>query len=373
MNPERVFCANVSCVASGQVGQGNIKVYSHQEKRYQCEACHQTFTTSKGTLFYRLKTDPAQVMLVLVLLVNGCPLQAIVAAFGYDPRTVKDWLRRAGEHCEEVHQYLMGENQLDLEQVQADELKVKVQGGTVWMALAMQVKSRLWLGGAVSPHRDKGLIEAVAGQIRGWALCRPLLLAVAGLSSYVGAFQRQFRSKLPRNGRKGRAKLRPWDKVAIVQVVKKRTAGLGQIERRVVQGCPAMIAQLIVSSQGAGSINTAFIERLNATFRQRLAPLVRRSRALARQPETLHYGMFFLGCVYNLCTYHASLVIPLVLPNGKHPLLKRTPAIAAGITDHCWSIQELLDFRVPTPRWTPPRQRGRPSKHTLMLIQRWCS
>jgi len=373
MNPERVFCANVSCVASGQVGKGNIKVYSHQEKRYQCAECQQTFTTSKGTLFYQLKTDPAQVMLVLVLLVNGCPLQAIVAAFGYDPRTVRGWLRRAGQHCQAVHEYLLRENLLDLAQVQADELKVKVQGGTVWMALAMQVTSRLWLGGAVSRCRDKELIDAVVGQIRGWALCRPILLAVDGLSSYVGAFQRHFRSKLPRNGRKGRAKLRPWDNVAIVQVVKKRTAALCQIERRVVQGCPAMIARLIVSSQGAGSINTAFIERLNATFRQRLAPLVRRSRALARQPETLQQCMFFLGCVYNLCTYHASLAIPLVLPHGKRRLLKRTPAIAAGITDHCWSFQELFEFRVPTPRWTPPKQRGRPSKHTLRLIQRWSS
>ena len=373
MNPETVFCANLSCVAKGQAGKGNISVHSHQEKRYKCEECGQSFTTSKGTLFYQLKTEPAKVILVLTLLVNGCPMQAIVAAFGYDQRTVRGWLKRAGQHCQQVHQYLVSQNGLDLEQVQADEIKAKVQGGNVWMAMAMAVKSRLWLGGVISPHRDKGLIDALAGQIRAWALCRPLLLAVDGLRSYVGAFQRQFRAKVPREGQLGRSKLRAWDDVAIVQVVKKRTAGLLHIERRIVQGSPEMVDRLIVASQGCGSINTAFIERLNATFRQRLAPLVRRSRALARQPQTLQYGMFFLGCVYNLCTYHSSLSIPFLLADNRRRLLKRTPAIAAGLTDHRWSIQELFEFQIPPPLWSPPKRRGRHSKETIQLIERWCT
>ncbi|MEO0566073.1 MAG: hypothetical protein AAF125_28455, partial [Chloroflexota bacterium] len=55
-----------------------------------------------------------------------------------------------------------------------------------------------------------------------------------------------------------------------------------------------------------GVINTAFIERLNATFRQSLAPLARRTRYPARQPDTLQAGMFLVGTVYNLCTYHQS-------------------------------------------------------------------
>ena len=76
------------------------------------------------------------------------------------------------------------------------------------------------------------------------------------------------------------------------------------IHRRIAQGSRQIIEGLIAASQGRGSINTAFIERLNATFRQRLAPLVRRSRALARQPETLKAGMYVVGCVYNFCTYH---------------------------------------------------------------------
>ena len=54
-------------------------------------------------------------------------------------------------------------------------------------------------------------------------------------------------------------------------------------------------------------INTAYIERLNATFRERLTPLARRCRALARHTLTLHEGMFVVGTVYNFCTPHESL------------------------------------------------------------------
>jgi hypothetical protein len=205
------------------------------------------------------------------------------------------------------------------------------------------------------------------------ALCRPLLVAVDGLPSYVGVFYRAFRSKLPRNGQGGRAKLRPWSELNLVQVVKQRTAGKLTIQRRIVQGCVQHIRALIQATQGHGGINTAFIERLNATFRQRLANLVRRTRSLARQPQTLQAGMYILGCVYNFCTYHQSLRRPFYLAKGGCRWLQRTPAIAAGLTDHRWSFEELFLFKVPPPPWTPPKRRGRPSKETLRLVELWSS
>lgn len=365
MNPEAVFCPNVACPARGRVGAGNIGIHSQREQRYACEVCQETFAATKGTIFYRLKTEPTVVMLVITLLANGCPVPAIVAAYGFDERTVKDWWRRAGRHCQKVHEQVVG-------QVQADELKVKTQGGIIWLAMAMMVSSRLWLGGVMSPRRDKALIQALADQIRAVALYRPLLLAVDGLSSYVGAFQRAFRTKLPRQGQAGRPRLRPWSEIAIVQVVKQRTATKLTVDRRIVQGGVDLIRDLIQVTQGGGGINTAYIERLNATFRQRLSALVRRSRTLARQPETLQAGMFVLGCVYNFCTYHQSLRVPYYLSHRRRRWLQRTPAIAAGLTDHRWSLAELFRCKVPPPRWTPPKRCGRPSKETLYLIQTWC-
>ena len=103
--------------------------------------------------------------------------------------------------------------------------------------------------------------------------------------------------------------------------------------------------------------------RLNATFRERLASLTRRGRALARCTVTLQHGMYLIGTVYNFCTPHTSLA-----PAGG----KITPAMAAGITDHRWSVHELLSYHVPPPCWTPPKQRGRPSHALKRLIARWC-
>jgi len=307
MNPQAVFCPNLDCPARGRQGESNIGIHHEREHRYICHVCGKTFSASKGTLFYRLRTDGATVMIVIILLAYGCPVAAIVQAFGFDERTVKEWWRRAGVHCQAVHEHVVAQQPMDLGQVQADEIKVKLQGRSVWMALVIMVSTRLWLGGAISPHRDMALIEQLASKVRRMALCRPLLVAVDGFSAYVGAFQRAFRSPLPRHGRRGRCRLVAWPNIAITQVVKHRARPILPIERRIVQGSRQLVETLLQRSQGGGVINTAYIERFNATFRQRLAILARRTRCPAQQIATLTAGMYIIGCFYNLCHTHRSL------------------------------------------------------------------
>ena len=373
MNPQETFCLNPDCPARGQVGQGNIGVHSCEDKIYICHVCKKRFAATKGTIFHGLRTDAKTVVQVITLLAYGSPLQAIVKAYGFDERTVKRWWQRAGEQCEAVHQHVVGQSELELQHVQADELKVKIQAGTLWVAMAIMVSTRLWLGGAVSPHRDRTLIRRLAEQIRTVARCRPLVLAVDGLSSYVSAFQTAFRSKVPRFGQRGRCTLVAWPDIAIVQVIKRRQENQLHIERRIVQGNQKTIEQLRQATQGVmGVINTAYIERLNATFRQRLHWLTRRTRTLAQQPDTLSAAMYIVGCIYNFCDYHQSLRLRLAVGERSYRWVQRTPALAAGLTDHRWSVIELLSFKVPPPRWSPPKRRGRPSKETLRLVEMWC-
>jgi hypothetical protein len=349
------------------VGAGNIVSHSQKEQRCKCTSCGKTFSIRKGTAMYGIKRRVDVFVVVVTLLAHGCPLQGIVAAFGLDERTVRSWYLKAGAHCQQVHEQIVGHSQLDLGQVQADEIKVKTQQGTVWLALALMVSTRLWLGGVVSHKRDKALIGALVAQIRTVALCRVLLLAVDGLVSYVDAFQRAFRSPLP-TGKRGRRRLIPWPGIQIVQVIKRRTAQRLTIERRIVQGDAQAVAACLKTSQGGGQINTAFIERLNATFRQCLACLGRRSRSLARQAHTLQAGMFLVGCIYNFCNHHASLRLPLWISERRCHWVQRTPAMAAGLTDHRWSVRELLTFKVPPPPFVPPKRRGRPPKRILQEL-----
>jgi transposase-like protein len=372
MDPQTVFCPNLDCPARGRTGQGNIHVHSLKERRYRCDACHQTFTATKGTVFYRLRTDTDQVTLVLALLAYGCPVCAIVFAFGLDERTVRDWEQRAGHHSEQVHQHLV-QRPRELGQVQADEIRVQMQKVVVWLAMALQVSTRLWLGATLSAHRDETLLTELMQRVRAAALCRPMLFCVDGFRAYLSAIQTVFREPVPTHPM-GRPQLRPWDGIYIAQVVKQYAHGhvIGVV-RRIAQGTEAQVNHLVRTSQGEGVINTAYIERLNATFRARLAGLVRRGRSLLHQTQTLHVGVYLVGTVYNFCTDQKSLRVALYVGHaGRTHWVSRSPAMAAGITDHLWSMSELLGYHVPPSRWTPLKRRGRPSRVMNELIKQWC-
>lgn len=296
MDPTTVFCPNLECPARGRVDAGNIGIHSHKEKRFICTQCRKTFTTTKGTALYRLRTSAETVTLVVTLMAHGCPLQAIVIAFGVDERTVADWLRRAGVQGQAGQEHVVEEPR-DLGQVHADEIRVKKQGGVVWMALAMMVSTRLWLAGEVSEHRDMTLIRRLIERVRAGALHRPLLCCPDGLCSSIRAIRETFRDPV-HAGALGRPRLRPWRNICLAQVVKRSAPRrVGNVERRIVDGTPARVETLRRRSQGDGMINTAYIERLNATFRERLASLTRRGRALARCTLTLQHGMSLVGTV----------------------------------------------------------------------------
>ena len=203
MDPQGQFCHNPDCTARGQLGLGNISVHSRKERRYRCSTCGRTFAATRDTPFYRLKKSVDLVTLVITLLCHGCPVQAIVAAFGIDERTVADWRDRAGRHARQFHEHRVLRGQVELGHVQADELYVKAVARRFWMAMAMAVPSRLWLGGMVSERRDLALIAAVVGMVRRAAKSLSLLVCVDGLASYVTAFTRVFRDP-ERTGKRGR-------------------------------------------------------------------------------------------------------------------------------------------------------------------------
>jgi transposase-like protein len=364
MDPHNQFCHNPDCSDRGQHGLDNIHIHSRKEQRYRCSSCGQTFAATTGTPFYRLRTVTDVVTLVLTLLCHGCPLQAIVAAFSFDERTIRAWQARGGEHCRDVHQHLVQQGQIELGQVQADEVWVKLVGKYVWMAMALAVPARLWLGGVLSPHRDSTLIIELVEKVRACARSLAILVCVDGLASYVSALLRVFRHK-GATGRRGRPRLVVEPGLLIGQVIKRYARRrVVKVVHRVVRGTAQAIAKMLNATGGGTVINTAYIERLNATFRSALAPLARRGRAIAHTEAVLTAGMYLVGCAYNFCWYHDSL--RLVAPeNAPRKWRERTPAMAAGLTDHRWTLRELLLLKIPLPPWVAPKCRGRPPKQKL--------
>ena len=285
-------------------------------------------------------------VLVLKLLAYGCPPQALVQAFHLDERTVTEWQAKAGQKGKQVQEEIVCNGQVELGQAQADELCINTQNGQAWMATAMVVFSRLWLchpeGTRVSPSRDRHLILRLMQKVAQAATstAQPVLLAVDGFAAYPKAILRAFHTKVY-TGEPGRPRHLTWPNLNIVQVVKSRHGRkLTQVDTRLAFGCWSQVYALIGRSQlDLGKINTAYIERLNATFRSRMPCLVRRTRQLARSCQRLELEMFWSGTVYNFCTVHSTL--------------GATPAMAAGLTDHVWSIDQLL--RYGGPHWVTPR------------------
>jgi IS1 family transposase len=319
-------------------------------------------------MFAGLRKPIELIVIVVTLLAYGCPIQAIVQAYGLDERTVAKWRDLAGEHCERVHRALIEQGQLDLVHVQADELRIKGHKMIVWMGLAMMVSTRLWLAGQVSLSRDSQLADRLMRQVRACGQrLRAVLVCTDGWSAYPSSIRKAFREKVKETAGRGRACLRVWPQLHIGTVIKHTVKKrVSQVTRQMAHGSLEAALSLLSASHGGAVLNTAFIERLNGTMRQRLATLTRKCRHAARRLQALHTGMYLLGTTYNFCWPHHELSKPRgEKGQDRQPAIPCTPAMASGITDHVWSVLELLRYKIAPPAWVEPKRRGRPRPRPL--------
>jgi hypothetical protein len=147
----------------------------------------------------------------------------------------------------------------------------------------------------------------------------------------------------------------PLPQLRYAQVVKTvRRRRLVQVRHRVVFGTLEAVQQVLAAC--GWQINTAFIERVNLSIRQHVAAVGRRVSTLCKGEEGLRQQLALYHTYYNFCLPHTSLRLPLPQPEATHGTAKRwqprTPAMAAGLTDHVWTLREVLLFRVPP--WPQP-------------------
>lgn len=171
---------------------GHIRIHSRKDQRFLGSACHKTYHATQGTALSRRRTAATTVSLVVTLLAYGCPGQALVAALRLDERTVAAWGARAGQQGQVVQESGV-EPPHDWAHGPADEIRVKRQGGLVWMALAMMVRTRWWRAGEVSAPRDRPLMRRRMARVCRGAAHRPLLFCTDGVCSSMRASRATWR------------------------------------------------------------------------------------------------------------------------------------------------------------------------------------
>jgi hypothetical protein len=177
---------------------------------------------------------------------------------------------------------------------------------------------------------------------------------------YPNSIRRAFREKMKSTAGRGRCALAVWPELHIGTVIKRTVKKhLKEVIRQMTHGSLEAALKLLERSRGGTMLNTSFIERFNGTMRERLAALTRKCRHAAHRLVALHTGMYLLGGTYNFCFPHHEL------SKTTHFGCACTPAMAAGLTDHIWTVQEVLTYKIAPAPWVEPKR----SREKRVLIR----
>ena len=232
-----------------------------------------------------------------------------------------------------------------------------------WVWTAIDPQSKLLLASTVGP-RTQAMAQRVVHQVREVLApgCIPLFVT-DGFKEYMSALLSHFGSWVQPERRQAQGPVpkprwMPLPELLYAQVIKTtRRRRLVRVSHRVVFGTWEAVQQVLAAC--GWQINTSFVERLNLTIRQHVAAIGRRVSTLCKGEAGLAQQLALYHGYYNFCLPHGSLRQPLPQPvptNGTGSAKQWrpcTPAMAAGLTDHVWTLKEVLLYRVPP--WPQPQ------------------
>jgi len=360
-------CPNPACSHYRLMNRGNVKsiasyaTQSGKRRVFQCKLCGEQFSETRDTVFFDLRTAEERVIIVLKLLLCKVELTSISFAMGVTEETILEWLQRAAEKAAEINHHLLREvkvTQIELDELWSFVLRKKAQGaaadgespeessdGRQWVWVSFAPEFRLLVATYVGPRTFQSalrLIQVTAAVVLGI----PVFFS-DGFSSYLPALIEVYHQlkTFPRTGKPGRPRQpvkEPHPDLVYAQLVKHKQQGrLKSLTTHIALGVSRLVELGL-------KISTSLVERFNLTLRQTLAPLTRKSLGFCKDRTQLRRRVVFYQVFYNFARPHQSLRQPLVTAEpGQTALFQskwrhRTPAMAAGLTDHVWSFRELL-------------------------------
>jgi IS1 family transposase len=258
--------------------------------------------------------------------------------------TVTRWLLRAGQHSEDLHNLLFVN--LELDYLQVDELKAPIVGDKEnWLWVAIEPVTKI----VPAFHIGKRTTEEAMVFLHLLVLtlapgCVPAFTS-DGIRQYFYAITAHFGHwKYPDKQWKWMVS----DLLLYGQLVKRRNKrkldGQPFTFTRMMWGRYASLFHRLRKVGLSGTIQTAFIERLNLTIRQGIAALSRRTWSKARSNEMLYLHVQWWRSYYHFSREHETLRVPI--PGLRRRYRPRSPAMAAGITDRLWSVGDILHLPI---------------------------
>jgi IS1 family transposase len=378
------FCPHAGCHYRGWLGLGNLRANGHPSggpwRQFHCTACKGYFLETHGTIFHGKQASVELIVRVLACLAEGLGIRATARVFEVDANTVLHWLVEAAEQLRAFAAYFLCH--LHLEQLKLDELYAvlrarkageisddeamkRLERSPYWVWTAMDPTSKLLVGVDIG-CRTLAMAQRVVHQVTRVLApgCVPLFLT-DGLKDYATALLSHFGQwrQPERRQDKGpmpKPRWMPLPELLYAQVVKSyRRRRIVGVTHRVVFGSRLAIEQVL--ARCGWRINTAFIERLNLDIRQCVAAIGRRVNTLCQGEAGVRDQLALFQVYHNFVLPHASLRQPLPVPEATNGTGSAkvwrpcTPAMAAGLTDHVWSLKEVLGYRVPP--WPQPQVR----------------
>jgi IS1 family transposase len=375
MKTDTCYCRSLRCRFYGKVGASSRLVFRDWHDgaaRFRCTSCGSLINARAGTAYAGIRTDEGIYESGAKHLAEGTSIRATARLLNLDKDTVCHWLPRLGQHCNRVMSYFF--RNLHLTECQLDELWTfifkkedqltpldKLLGiyGDAWVWIAFSPVCKLvpaWVVGKRTLPNARKLVfrlkSATDGHIPFFTSDELPHYADALLEVY-GVWKTPLRQ-----GKRGRYPLPrkyPPPDLCYAVVVKKRERGrVVKVTTRIVYGSEQQVIAALNASPVSTTINTYGVERNNLTIRQHSRRMGRKVNAFSKKRDYLEHQLALAFAYYHFVRPHRGLrqrlpePIPTKGPRASYQKWKPvTPAMAAGLTDHVWSMDELLSFRVP--------------------------
>jgi IS1 family transposase len=344
---EGFACPNSACVYFGctvasihALVSDGFRGQAEPIHRWRCQACGRSVSERWRTPMYYLKTPSRRVSEVMTALAEGVDVSAAQRIFHHDRRTITRWLSRCGSHAQRLHDRFF--RHLRCNFLQLDELVTTLRGGfdRVWIWAVVDAQTK------IVPVIHVGRRTVVDAQVFVHQLKLRLhpnhvpAFSSDGLRSYYSALTAHWGTWVTSPGQRKSV----WivdPRLLFGQLHKVRCGRrLKTLYTRIRCGSRTRWQRTLLVLGFSGQVQTAFIERLNLTLRELVAPLSRRTWSLARSEASLIWHLHWALIYYHFIRPHQSLRV------NDRPDRLRTPATAAKLTPHRWTVCQVIRYPV---------------------------